>query len=185
MKGLAVLFFWVFVAFLVWVIVAKKKGGSIKIQLIVCIAAFALFVLCTGLSGGKGASTTPEPTTTAPAITETTTAKPTVHTLDFEINAGEYGTYGKDLVLNKDTEFEDHIIGYFVPAGTYQVTNVDAYPTQVTVYQNKKVKQGEWEEWANGKAYLLDVQETKSVTVPEGYFIKVTEPTHIHLVQKK
>ena len=43
MKGLAVLFFWVFVAFLVWVIVAKKKGGPMKIQLIVCIAAFALF----------------------------------------------------------------------------------------------------------------------------------------------
>ena len=37
MKGLAVLFFWVFVAFLVWVIVAKKKGGPMKIQLIVCI----------------------------------------------------------------------------------------------------------------------------------------------------
>ena len=55
----------------------------------------------------------------------------------------------------------------------------------MTVYQNKKVKQGEGEEWANGKAYLLDVQETKSVTVPEGYFIKVTESTHIHLVQKK
>ena len=88
-------------------------------------------------------------------------------------------------MLNKDTEFEDHIIGYFVPAGTYQVTNVDAHPTQMTVYQNKKVKQGEWEEWANGKAYLLDVQETKSVTVPKGYFIKVTESTHIHLVQKK
>lgn len=65
------------------------------------------------------------------------------------------------------------------------MTNVDAHPTQMTVYQNKKVKQGKWEEWANCKAYLLDVQETKSVTVPEGYFIKVTEPTHIHLVQKK
>lgn len=185
MKGLAVLFFWVFVAFLVWVIVAKKKGGPMKIQLIVCIAAFALFALCTGLSGGKSASTKPEPTITAPAITEATTAKPTVDTLDFEITAGKHGTYGKDLVLNKDTEFEDHIIGYFVPAGTYQVTNVDAYPTQMTLYQNKKVKQGEWEEWANGKAYLLDVQETKSVTIPEVYFIKVTEPTHIHLVQKK
>ena len=68
MKGLAVLFFWVFVAFLVWVIVAKKKGGPMKIQLIVCIAAFALFALCTGLSGGKGALTKPEPTTAAPAI---------------------------------------------------------------------------------------------------------------------
>ena len=185
MKGLAVLFFWVFVALLVWVIVAKKKGDPIKIQLIVCIAAFALFVLCTGLSGGKGASTKPEPTTAAPAVTETTTAKHTADTLDFEINAGEYGTYGKALVLNKDTELPNYMIGYFVPAGTYQVTNVDVYPTQVTVYQNKKVKQGEWEEWANCKAYLLDVQETKSVTVPEGYFIKVTEPTHIHLVQKK
>ncbi len=185
MKGLAVLFFWVFVALLVWVIVAKKKGDPIKIQLIVCVAAFALFVLCAGLSGGKGASTTPEPTTAAPAVTETTTAKPTADTLDFEINAGEYGIYGEALVLNEDTEFEDHIIGYFVPAGTYRVTNVDVYPTQVTVYQNKKVKQGQWEEWANGKAYLLDVQETKSVTVPEGYFIKVTEPTHIRLVKEK
>lgn len=131
--------------FLVWVIVAKKKGGSMKIQLIVCIAAFAVFALCTGLSGGKGALTKPEPTITAPAITEATTAKPTGNTLDFEITAGKHGTYGKDLVLNKDTEFEDHIIGYFVPAGTYQVTNVDAHPTQMTVYQNKRLSR------ANGK----------------------------------
>ena len=55
-------------------------------------------------------------------------------------------------MLNKDTEFEDHIIGYFVPAGTYQVTNVDAHPTQMTVYQNKKVMQGEGEDLAYGKA---------------------------------
>ena len=185
MKILCGLFFLVFIAFLIWTIVVKKQGKPIRIQLIVSIVALVLSILIAGLSGGKGETPKPEPTTAAPVLTETTTAQPPAHMLDFEITAGTYGEYGKDLVLGKGTEFENHMIGYFVPVGTYQVTNMGAYSAQVTVYQNKKVKQGTGEEWANAKAYLLDAQETKSVTVPDGYFIKITESTRIHLVQKK
>lgn len=114
-------------------------------------------------------------------VTEPVTeATKTAFTL--EIEAGEAGEYGQELVLGEDTEFPDYTIGYFVPAGTYKVTNIGDYPTQVNVYKNEKhVTEEGWEEWADGKSERLEVDASVEMTVSEGYFINVDEPSYISI----
>ncbi len=97
-----------------------------------------------------------------------------------ELIAGETGEYGKELVLNEGTEFEDKTIGYFVPSGMYEVKNIGDHMTQVNVYKNeKKTTEEGWEEWADTNVELLDVNETKEMKVEEGYFFNIDEPSHI------
>lgn len=106
----------------------------------------------------------------------------TSNNLTFEIVAGAPGEYGQELVLNEGTEFEDKTIGYFVPTGTYKITNIGNYQTQVNVYKNEKTKTSEgWEEWADGKSELLAVNASVEMKVEDGYFINVDEPTKISL----
>ena len=95
-----------------------------------------------------------------------------------DVNAGELGEYGQELVLNEGTEFEDKTIGYFVPAGKYEVTNIGDKMAQINVYKNEKAITDGWEEWADGKAELVDVNETKEMVVEDGYFFNVDPPAH-------
>ncbi|MBO6299352.1 MAG: hypothetical protein J6N53_10960, partial [Lachnospiraceae bacterium] len=96
-----------------------------------------------------------------------------------EIVAGETGEFGRELVLNAGTDFEDKTIGYFVPIGLYEVTNLGDKPTQVNVYKNEKNVVDGWEEWANGHVELLKPNETKEMNVEDGYFFNVDVPSHI------
>ncbi|MCI1305639.1 MAG: hypothetical protein LKG40_05370 [Lachnospiraceae bacterium] len=125
-------------------------------------------------------STSAESSTEESNATSSSTAENS--NLTIEITAGELGEYGKDLVLNEGTEFEDKTIGYFVPTGTYKITNIGDYRTQVNVYKNEKNKTDEgWEEWADGKSEALDVNASVEMTVDDGYFVNVDEPSHILL----
>lgn len=97
--------------------------------------------------------------------------------------AGKYGEYGKDLTYNKGTEFEDKRIAYFVPYGTYKITNVGEYLTQVNVYSDETViNEDGWEEIADSVCNdVLKVGESLTVTIPENYHVDISEPTHITL----
>ena len=124
------------------------------------------------------------------AVTPTETITPTETViqlqddgLSIEIEAGKKGEYGQELVLNSGTEFEDKTIGFFVPSGVYEITNIGDHPTQVNVYKNEKNVVDGWEEWADGIVERLDVNETKEMMVKEGYFINVDEPSHISIKQ--
>lgn len=74
---------------------------------------------------------------------------------------------------------------YYVPAGTYEVTNAGEYPTQVNVYEGVAVNDEGWEGPANvGDIITLKVGETGQITVPEGYYVDIAEPTHVMLEMK-
>ena len=78
------------------------------------------------------------------------------------------------------------MIGYFVPAGTYKITNVGKYSSQANVYKNERHKTEEgWEEWSDGYAELVDVNATVEMDIPEGYFFKCDEPSSFKLVKIK
>ncbi len=110
-----------------------------------------------------------------------------VEQTQIELIAGELGEYGQIITLNEGSDLADTNYCYFVPSGTYQVTNMGEHPTQVDVYKNERSTDtdadgNEYEYWADGTAYLIDVGTTKEVVVDEGYFIEIEEPTHIVLL---
>ncbi|MGN0553738.1 MAG: hypothetical protein ACI4I1_10160 [Oscillospiraceae bacterium] len=103
--------------------------------------------------------------------------------LVFTLTAGESGEYGKELVYNAGTEFEEHLIAFYVPEGTYNVTNISDYMTQINVYSDEiKIEDG-WEYPVDGQATLLDVLQSAEITVSAGYHIEIGEPTIIEMEQ--
>lgn len=104
--------------------------------------------------------------------------------LEFELVAGEQGDYGKMISYNKGTEFEENFYAYYIPYGSYKITNVGDYMTQVNVYSDETViTDAGWEEVADGSVKLIDVNASEEMTVPKGYHIEINEPSHISLVQ--
>ena len=97
--------------------------------------------------------------------------------------AGEQGEYGKPMTMNKGTEFEENFFAYYVPYGTYKVTNIGEYVTQVNVYSDETViNEDGWEEIADSVCNdVLKVGESLTVTIPENYHVDISEPTHITL----
>ncbi len=98
--------------------------------------------------------------------------------LTFEIIAGESGDYGEMFTLNKGTEFEDSYYIYRIPAGTYTVTNTGDYMSQLNVYSCEiYVNEDGWEEPADCYyVKILDVGNSDTVSIPEGYYIHIDEP---------
>lgn len=100
------------------------------------------------------------------------------------LTAGEKGEYGKLITYNAQTEFEETFYAYYIPYGTYKVTNVcdDGYlGTQVNVYSDEIAVVDGWEEPADCQAYFIKEGETKEIVVPEGYHIEIAKPSQIKL----
>lgn len=99
--------------------------------------------------------------------------------------AGQENEYSQIRTWNAGTEFEETRLVYYVPAGTYEVTNTGAYRTQVSVYQGVTVTEEGWEEPANvGGVIVLEKGEQDEITVPDGFYIYIAEPTEIELTMK-
>lgn len=156
-----------------------------------CAALLCLALAACG-SGTAETQTETQPTTTAVTTSEaaetaeeetTSETSEEAAALAFELIAGEQGDYGKMITYNKDTEFEENFYAYYVPYGTYKVTNIGDYMTQVNVYSDEiVVNDAGWEEIANADSVkLIDVDASEEMTVPEGYHIEITEPTHLLL----
>lgn len=93
-----------------------------------------------------------------------------------ELVAGENSPYGQEYTLNEETQ-----IVYVVPAGTYLVTNVGKYMSQVNCYSFDTQKQGEWDEPVDGNVVMVDVNSTETFEVFENSYIEIHTPTHITL----
>ncbi len=171
----------------------------------------AIFAACVAMlcfvltSCSNGAIETPTQTETQPTTVETTletteiieevmtdetTAEvetelestESIDTISFELVAGEYGEYGKELIYNDGTEFEDKRVAYYVPYGTYKITNIGEYMTQVNIYSDEKqITEEGWEEHGDGNVKLIDVEANEEMTIPSGYHIEISEPTHLLL----
>ncbi len=106
--------------------------------------------------------------------------------LEFELVAGEQGDYGKIITYNKGTEFEENFYAYYIPAGTYTVTNVGKYMDQINVYsdQIKKSEDG-WDEPAEVYVVkMIDVNKSEVITVENGQHIEIAEPAHLKFEQQ-
>ncbi len=163
---------------------------------IVVAVLFALMVFGSAFGGNEGSSKTENPSTTEeqPKDVASTTSEP--ETADsseeavadnaIELIAGQENEYSSLRTLNADTEFEETAVVYYVPAGNYEVTNVGDYRTQVNVYQGVTVNEDGWEEVENvAGVTMLAPGETAMISVPEGYYVDIFEPTHIMLVPQQ
>lgn len=142
-----------------------------------------IVLLVFGAFGGGGKSNKDATTdTTAEQTQEETSENADVITL----TAGEVGEYGKEIVMNEDTDMAENLVVYYLPAGDYTVKNVSDYPTQVSVYEGfARDESTGYDDYTNvGDTPRIEVNETADITIPEGWFIEIHEPTVIELVKK-
>ena len=104
----------------------------------------------------------------------------------FTLTAGEAGEYGQEITYNKGTEFEETFYAYYIPEGTYTVTNTGDYMSQITVCSNEKIiTDAGWEETeSTGDVKVIDVGESDTITVEEGYHIEIIEPSVFELIKQ-
>lgn len=102
------------------------------------------------------------------------------------LTAGETGEYGKLITYHEGAEFEETLYAYYVPAGTYTVTNIGEYGSQITVCSDETViTDTGWEENVSiGDVELMGVGESYTITVEEGYHIEIIEPAVFELVKQ-
>lgn len=100
-----------------------------------------------------------------------------------ELIAGEQGEYGSMITMSEGTDMEESFYVYYVPAGTYEVTNKGEYMTQISVYEgfSENTETGYDEYTSTGDIVLLDTEKTDTIKIPEGWFIEIQEPAHISL----
>ena len=132
-----------------------------------------------------GSTSEPEKTTKESEVDQEQTTE-TVESMTIQLNADDYGEYGKDIILNEGTEFEDKRIAYYVPVGRYEVTNDGNYRTQVNVYgDNIQKNEDGWEEFETVQVALIEPGGTAHIVVNnENQFIYITSPSKITLVQE-
>ena len=113
-------------------------------------------------------------------------SEPKITKLTFTITAGDAGEYGKLIPYNKGTEFEENFYAYYIPAGTYTVTNKGEYMSQINVYSDETViNEDGWEEpKSTGTVKLLDVDKSETITIEDGQHIEIAEPSVFELVQQ-
>ena len=153
------------------------------------LATLLCLLLVVALSACSSETTTTAETTSTPD--EVTSTPDIVGTeqegkLVFELVAGEQGEYGKMITYNEGTEFEENFYAFYVPAGTYTVTNVGEYMSQINVYSDEiqKTEEG-WDEPAEAFfVKLLDVNKSETVTIEEGQHVEIAEPANFKFEQQ-
>ena len=164
---------------------AKKKSSGL-LTILLAVVIFAIL-----LGGNKNKDQEKVPTATQTAVkaetaTEAPTEAPTEVPAEQEtkepsivisINTDEAGEYGKELILNAGTETENKFIGYFLPAGTYNVSVFIGSTAQISVYKAEKEIVDGWEEFPIGGSQpvvLLSAEDKKTITVSDGEFVKIS-----------
>ena len=106
--------------------------------------------------------------------------------LVFELVAGEQGEYGDLNTLNAGTEFEETQYVYHIPAGTYRVTNIGEYMSQISVYSDEThITEEGWEEPAETIfVAVLDVNGSKEFTIADNQYIEIHEPAKFKIEEQ-
>ena len=112
--------------------------------------------------------------------------EPEISELSFTITAGEAGDYGTLITYNQGTEFEETFYAYYIPYGTYKVTNKGDYMTQINVYSDEtSINENGWEEPVSiSIVKLVDVECFEIITVEDGQHIEILEPSVFEFVQQ-
>ena len=105
--------------------------------------------------------------------------------LTIDIVGGEANEYSRSITLNANTDMPDERVVYFVPAGTYDVTNTASHPDQFNIYtEETHVTEEGWEEVVDADSRLLKAGDTETFEVPEGWYVYVTPGSTFTMVQK-
>ena len=101
-----------------------------------------------------------------------------------QLVAGEQGEYGQLITMSAGTDLEEQFYVYYLPKGTYNVTNDGEYLTQVSVYKSyEKNEETGYDEYTEiGDILMLDVGASDTIEIPEGWFVEIQEPAKISLV---
>lgn len=168
------------------ILMLRKKDMKPAVKYGIIAAAWLLFFLI-GMTGNTETTTqTPEAPGYSEASQTETSATTEATKLVFNLVAGQQGDYGKMITYNKGTEFEENFYAFYIPAGTYKVTNVGEYMSQLNVYPNEIVKtENGWEGHADGGfAKLLDINCSAIVTIAEDQHIEIAEPSRFQFEQQ-
>lgn len=141
-----------------------RKEAIYKMCWLLLAILLAICSLLTACSGEPSApSSAPTAATTIPADDCT-----------FQILPGELGTYGTRYTFNSGTDAADEEIQYFVPVGTYEVTNVGKFPGQIaTVSAETTIVDGIEEPAAFGAVLIIHPDESVTLTVSDGFYVDV------------
>ena len=122
-------------------------------------------------------STTTNPSGSISSDTTNIFTEPATEPLTFVLTAGEYG---KLITYNKGSEFEESFYAYYIPEGSYTVTNKGKYMRQVSVYSNEThIKEDGWQE-----AESFDVSNSDTISVGADQHILIAEPSVFVFVQQ-
>lgn len=105
------------------------------------------------------------------------------------IKAGEESTFGRELILNEGKDTERRFTGYFLPAGTYTVTNQNPESAvKISLYENvRQTIEGkeEFKTAKDRKAIMLLPGKTSELTVSGEQFILFSDEGFDVLFEKK
>lgn len=157
------------------ILLLRKKDMNPVLKYVIIGLAFAVYFSWMVI----GMSSSDDKKTTDSAInnnkTEALEDSDADDEVDFEITFGELGDYGKEIIFNEGTEFEDKEIAFFIPAGTYIVKCVGDYPGQFAIVKDGiTVNDDGWEEPEEVKeVYFIKPDEEVTITIETGYYIDI------------
>ncbi len=156
------------------------------VKRLLALALTFVFVLLLTACGSN--DTPPAEDSSSSAVSDTTGnfSEPVAEPLRFLLTAGEAGEYGKLITYNKGTELEETFYAFYIPEGTYTVTNKGKYMSQVNVYSDEThITEEGWEEIAETfDCKLIDVGNSDTITVSTGQHIEIAEPSVFEFEQQ-
>lgn len=111
---------------------------------------------------------------------ETQASETTAQKLSFILTNDELGDYGRYAVLNEGTEFEEQEIMYYVPAGHYDLKNLDTNASvQLSIYSGGPEYDGEWQYFVADencdRPVVLRQGASGEIEIKEGQFIVISD----------
>lgn len=153
---------------------------------LLALALSLVFVLSLTACGSNDTSPVDDSSSSVVSDATDNSSEPVAEPLKFVLKAGEAGEYGKLITYNKGTEFEETFYAFYIPEGTYTVTNKGEYMSQVNVYSDEThITEEGWEEVVESFAVkLLDVGKSDTITVGAGQHIEIAEPSVFEFEQQ-
>ena len=174
--------------------IKKQPKKNAVIAFVVCFVLFAVgFVMPSDSNPNKEPTTQTKTTETTTKQTSDNTTEPEQEsiqestskpTLEYTpepfsfVLMDEPGEYGEEVILDKGTEFEEVEIIYHIPAGIYDVTNLNPrVGVQVTVCCGGQVGPGEGfaTDENCARPIVMLPNETKELEIKEGQFVILSD----------
>ena len=167
------------------ILLLRKKTMNPVLKYGIIAVAFAVYLFWIVAASGSNDEKTIDPAADNDTKTEDVVDN---SKFDFEIEVGEPGEYGVEMVFNEGTELENREICYFIPVGTYVIKNLGTYQGQISIVKNARiVNEDGWEEPEEVKdVFIIKPDEEIEITIEDGYYldIEVNATLGVRRIQK-